>query len=161
MNIIKVIVVLLCVQGGLRAASTAALNIENLRGVPHIKLQTEDIVNLLGGSTVVRKGIVWSLFGTSFVGGVGHISYANEISDSKELDFDWLFYVKECDGKHVLILHKMFNTYMGDERLLISTPVTDDIADNPWVRATTVCEEDSAEGFANIKQLFKPFMRKE
>lgn len=147
--------------GVLNAASTAALNIENLRGVPHIKLQTEDIVNLLGGSTVVRKGIVWSLFGTSFVGGVGHISDANEISDSKELDFDWLFYVKESDGKQVLVLHKMFNTYMGDERLLISTPVTDDFADNPWVRATTVCGEESEENFANIKQLFKPFMRKE
>lgn len=166
MKIIKAIVVLLCVQGSLLGASAEVLTAENLRAMPKVFLQSEDIVNLLSGGSVGIKGRSWSLVGTSFpTEGVGRICRTAEIFESKELNFNWLFYVKENEGKQVLGLHKMFRPEgvctSFDERLLISTPVTDDFADNPWVRATTVCGEASAESFANIKQLFKPHIKKE
>lgn len=152
----------------MRAASAEVdvLTVENLRAMPKVFLQSEDIVNLLSGGSVGIKGRSWSLVGTSFPAeDVGRIYKAAEIFESKELDFDWLFYVKESDGKQVLILHKMFRPdgvcTSFDERMLVSTPVTEDFADNPWVRATTVCGEESEENYANIQQLFKPFMRKE
>jgi hypothetical protein len=158
MKIIQKLFMMLSFVSVLNAASSEDLTAENLRAIPQIKLTAEDIVKLLNGSRVS----CWSLFDTSLPLNRRHIiREAVEVSISADFEESWLFYVTEKSGQQVLILKKLINTFMGDDMLLISTPITDDFAGNPWVSATTIDGDISDVAAANLTKLFEPFMRKE
>lgn len=164
MRIIQKLFMMLCLISAVSAADAEGeeLNIQSLRAMPNIALQSDEIINLLSGSSskVGRNGRAWTLLETSFTGDVGRIDKAKEISTSS--DFDWLFYVTtKKDGHPILVLQKMFNAGVWDELLLISTPVTDDFADNPWVKATTISGELTDTDTQMLIKLFEPFMRKQ
>lgn len=164
MTLIKKLLVLLFTASALNAAEAAPseLTIEWLRKMPNATLQSADIINLLSGSSISNNERSWKLFGTSFVGDIGRIQEATQISARDVEDFRWLFYVTTNGGQQILVLHKMFRSFMGDDDLLISIPVSDDFADNPWVRATTISpsEDKDEEPPLQLIKLFEPFLNR-
>lgn len=164
MKIMRNFFMLFCMICSLNAAEVepSELTIEWLRKMPRATLQSEDIINLLSGSSVSSNGRGWKLFGTSFIGHIGRIAEATEIATSDDLDFNWLFYVTTKDGQQILVLHKLVRSFMEDNRLLIFTPVSDDFVANPWVHATTVSpsKDKDEEPPLHLIKLFEPFLKR-
>lgn len=164
MKVIKKLFVLLCTVSALNAAEIepSELTIEWLRKMPNATLHSEDIINLLSGSSLSRNGRVWALFDTSFVGNIARIIQATEIPARDAKDLSWMFYVTTKGEQKILVLHKMFQSFMGDDDLLIFTPVSDDFLANPWVQATTISpsEDKDKEPPLHLDKLFEPFLNR-
>ena len=164
MKVMRKFFMLFCMISALNGAEVdpSELTIEWLRKMPKATLQSADIINLLSGSSVSSNGRGWALFGTSFVGNIGRIIEATEIPTSDARDFSWLFYVTIKDGQQILVLHKIFQSFMGDDDLLIFTPVSDDFVANPWVRATTISssEDKGEEPPPHLIELFEFFLNR-
>lgn len=139
-------------------AHTSDLTAENLRAMPQIKLHSDDIVNLLGGN---RVGC-WKLLDTTIPVNRRHlISEATEIQSSTDFDNSWLFYVTEKGDQKVFVLIKLINTQSGDDLLMISTPITPEFANNPWVAATMIRGALTNEDEDMLAKIFKPFLGEE
>lgn len=153
-RLIKLWVILLCLAP-LNAASMETLTAENLRAMPNVSLKSDDIITLLSGSKVG----CWSLFDTTIPSNRRHlINEATEIQASTDFDNSCLFYVTEKSGWPLLVLMKLINTQLGDDLLMLSTPVTQEVSRNPWVAATTIMGALTDEDVDKLTEIFKPFL---